>query len=381
MLGRKADGKPDRPWVFGATRAEVQNHLAELKRKADAGTRADRSKERVTVAEFMETWLAAARTSTRLQTWNGYEQITRNHIVPTLGRIKLNELRPDMIQRMYAAKLTEPQQTNHDKPLTPITVKKIAEVLHRALEMAVRWDYIARNPADTADAPAVPRRELPALDPTELNRLIDCAVAEAELTDGPAPERRAAKQWTVLWILAIHSGLREGELLALTWTDVDLERRTLTVRRNLVTVKDQTPRFGEPKSQTSRRTVSLPTEAVQALGQHKARQNEDRLAAVDWADYDLVFCTAAGTPLIRHNVLRAFRDALRRAGLPQAIHFHDLRHAHATNLLRAGVGIKTASSRLGHSGITITGDLYQHVASEMDQEAAERAAQVLRVAK
>ena len=170
-------------------------------------------------------------------------------------------------------------------------------------------------------------------------------------------------------------------MLALTWSDVDLERRTLTVRRNLVTVKDQTPRFGEPKSQTSRRTVSLPTEAVQALCQHKARQNEDRLAAIAWADYDLVFCTAAATPLIRHNVLRAFRDALLRAGLPQAIHFHDLRHAHATNLLRAGVGIKTASSRLGHSGITITGDLYQHVASEMDQEAAERAAQVLRVAK
>ena len=87
---------------------------------------------------------------------------------------------------------------------------------------------------------------------------------------GPAPERRAAKQWTVLWMLAIHSGLREGELLALTWSDVDLERRTLTVHRDLVTVKDQTPRFGEPKSQTSRRTVSLPTEAVQALCQHKA---------------------------------------------------------------------------------------------------------------
>ncbi len=86
-----------------------------------------------------------------------------------------------------------------------------------------------------------------------------------------------------------------------------------------------------------------PTEAVQALRQHKALQNEDRLAAVGWADYDLVFCTVAGTPLIRHNVLRAFRDALCRAGLPQSIHFHDLRHAHATNLLRAGVGIKTAS--------------------------------------
>jgi hypothetical protein len=90
-------------------------------------------------------------------------------------------------RRHDAAKLTETQETNHDKPLTPITVKKIAEVLHRALEMAVRWDYIARNPADNADTPAVPRRELPALDPAELNRLIDCAIAEAELTDGPVP--------------------------------------------------------------------------------------------------------------------------------------------------------------------------------------------------
>jgi integrase len=114
------------------------------------------------------------------------------------------------------------------------------------------------------------------------------------------------------------------------------------------------------------------------LRTHKARQAQDRLAALVWADNSLVFCTHVGTPLIRRNVLRAFKLALRRVALPEAIRFHDLRHAHATLMLRAGVPLKVASGRLGHSGIGITADLYQHVATDMDIDAAERAAQALR---
>jgi integrase len=122
---------------------------------------------------------------------------------------------------------------------------------------------------------------------------------------------------------------------------VDLDRGTLTVRRTLVSTHDQTPRFGEPKSRTSRRTIALPAEAVAVLRTHKARQAKERLAAT-------------------------------------SVRFHDLRHAHATLMLRAGVPLKVASGRLGHSGITVTGDLYQHIASDMDVDAAERAARVLR---
>ena len=121
---------------------------------------------------------------------------------------------------MYANKLEE--------GLAPLTVKKITEVLHRALELAVRWNFLVRNPADNADKPAVPRRELPTLGPDELNRLLDAAATEAERTDVPAQQQRAAKQWAVLWMVTIHTGLREGELLALTWDDVDIERGTLT---------------------------------------------------------------------------------------------------------------------------------------------------------
>lgn len=377
MLGRKANGKPDRPKVYGNTREQVRRQLAKLKREYDEGKRIDPAKERQTVAEFMATWLDAARTSTRPQTWAGYAHIIRNHIVPALGRQKLKDLRPDAIQRLYADKLSTPQQTNHNKPLTPLTVRKIHIVLHRALEMAVKWDYIARNPADAADRPSVPTRDMQALDPAELNRLIDCALADGERPGYGDWQARSAKQWAMLWMLAIHTGLREGELLALAWSDLDLDRGTLTVRRNLVRTRNHAPTFGEPKSHTSRRTISLPAVTIQALRAHKARQAEDHLSAADWADYNLVFCTHVGTPLMRRNVLRAFKLALERAGLPASVHFHDLRHAHATLMLRAGVPIKTASARLGHSGISITGDLYQHVAGDMDMDAASRAAAIL----
>jgi integrase len=149
-----------------------------------------------------------------------------------------------------------------------------------------------------------------------------------------------------MWVLAIHTGLREGELLALQWSEVDVDRGLITVRRNLVNTKEPRPQYGEPKSTTSRRTVSIDAETVRLIRAHKARQSEDRLGALDGAAFDLVFCSQIGTPLMRRNVLRAFKLALRRAGLPESVRFHDLRHAHATLLLRAGVALKTASARL-----------------------------------
>jgi integrase len=139
------------------------------------------------------------------------------------------------------------------------------------------------------------------------------------------------------------------------------------------------PQFGDPNSATSRRTISLPEEAIAALRAHRARQNEERLAAgQNWADHGLVFATHIGTPLLQRNVIRDFKKALERAGLPQTIRFHDLRHAHATLMLRAGVPLKVASGRLGHGSIGITADLYQHVAQDLDADAAARAQQALR---
>jgi len=229
------------------------------------------------------------------------------------------------------------------------------------LTLAVKWRYLPRNPADDVDKPKVRRADVRPPTRDELGHLLEVANA--------AEDRLAA-----LWTLAIYSGCRQGELLGLSWDDVDLDRGTMTVRRELVAVHDHVPQFGDPTSETSRRTLSLPAVAVAALRAHKARQNSERLSAAVWADNNLVFSSQAGTPLIRRNVLRDFKTALKRAGLPQAVRFHDLRHAHATLMLRAGVPLKIASGRLGHSSIGITANLYQHLSSDMDAEAAERVA-------
>ena len=371
-LGRKPDGTFDRPFVYGKTRLEVQKQITKLSEDFNVGLRTDPTYDKQSVREFLDRWLSAARATTRPTTWAGYEQNVRLHIKPgldPLGKRKLTKLRPDTIQQMYANCL--------QSGLSPSTVTKIHIVLHRALQMAVRWDYLPRNPADLVDRPFVPKRDMKALEPGDLNKLVAVAMARAQSTKAMSKtQARADHQWAVLWALAIKTGLREGELLALQWTDIDMDNGLIGVTRNLVKAKEQRPLYGEPKSTTSRRTVSIDAEMVRMLRAHKARQSEERLAAVDWAAFDLVFCSEIGTPLMRRNVLRAFKLALGRAGLPD-VRFHDLRHAHATLLLRAGVALKTASARLGHSGIAITADLYQHVAGDLDADAAQKVADVL----
>jgi integrase len=357
-LGYKPDGRPDRPKVYGRTRGEVQKGLRELRRRQEEGLRVDPALERQTLATFLEQWLEVTAATVRPRTLERYQEVVRGHLVPALGGQRLASLRPEALQRLYARKLAA--------GLAPRTVVKIHVVLHRALAMALRWGYVLRNVADAVDRPAVPQHHVQPPGPAELAALVDRSAA--------AGDRLAA-----LWALAIHTGCRQGELLGLSWADVDLDAGTLTVRRTLTRVRACVPQFGDPKSPTSRRTLSLPEEALAALRAHRARQNQERLAAGrTWADHGLVFVTHVGTPLLQRNVIRDFKAALARAGLPRAIRFHDLRHAHATLMLRAGVPLKVASGRLGHGSIGITADLYQHLAQDLDADAAARAQRALR---
>jgi len=356
MLGRKADGKPDRPKVTGSTEGEVRKQLRELRREYERGMRADTTHARDTLAAYLAEWLAVAQTTTRASTHERYEKAIRLHIVPTLGKVRLTDLRAEQVQRLYADKLKEGQ--------SPRSVEKIHVVLHRALKIAVQWGRVPRNVIEGVYKPKASKFEITPPDPAQLADLIQTANA--------AGDRLAA-----LWTLAIYSGCREGELLGLGWSDVNLDAGTLTVRRGLTSVKNQTPTFGEPKSANSRRTIAISTEAIAALRALKVRQNAERLAAEDWADYGLVFTTQVGTPLMVRNVIRDFKRATKRAGLPSTVRFHDLRHANATLMLRSGVPLKVASGRLGHAGVGITADLYQHVSHDMDTDAAERVARAM----
>lgn len=350
MVGYQQDGKPDRRVVYGKTRAEVQRKLRELQRQAEDGVLAAARKE--TLAAYARRWLEGAKPTIRPSTWKRYNDLLRLHVLPALGAQPLATLRPDALQRLYAAKLAA--------GLAPRTVHHVHAVVHAALEQAVRWGYVARNVADVVQPPAVPRAELHPPRPEALATFL--AAAEA------AEDRLHA-----LWSTAVYTGCRQGELLALTWPDVDLDAGTLTVHRTLLRADAGRPVFGAPKTAHSRRTVTLPPSAVAALRRHRRRQQTE-LAALgpDYADYGLVFCTRRGTALSARNVIRSFKAALARAGLPATVRFHDLRHAAATTMLLARVPLKVASARLGHSTVGITADLYTHAVPELEADAAAK---------
>jgi integrase len=341
MIGTRPDGKPDRRAVYGKTRADVQRKLDELRRRAQGGTLGSPQQERATLAAFLGRWLEAIRPNVRPTTHKVYADLLRLHVMPTLGSLRLSALRPSDLQRLYARLLEQPLASG--QPLATRTVKHVHVVLHGALKQAVKWGEAARNVCDAVDPPRVVERELHAPTPEELASLLDAATDDALLP---------------LWTLAVYTGARQGELLGLQWQDVDLVRGTITIQRTLLqSTKGGVPAYAPPKTKRSRRTVTLPAEAVSALRTHRQRQLADRvLLGPDYAPYDLVFATSLGTPYGARNIGTYFKRVLVRAGLPSSIRFHDLRHGAATTMLAAGVPLKVASERLGHATTAITAD-------------------------
>jgi integrase len=175
--------------------------------------------------------------------------------------------------------------------------------------------------------------------------------------------------YSPLWLLAAHTGMRQGELLGLRWQDIDLERRVARIVQAVPTVRDGVE-FMPPKTPSGRRTIALDATSIAALKEHRARQNERRLAmGALWHDYDLVIASAIGTPLNHSNVYHRFIKLSEKADVPR-IPFHGLRHSHATLLMAAGVHPKVVSERLGHADISLTLSTYSHVLPQMQHEAA-----------
>lgn len=304
------------------------------------------------------------RGSVRPATYENYGYVLK-HIIPAIGSIRLAKLTPQHVQRLYREK--------QDQGLTRMVILMHA-VLHKALGQAVKWDLVPRNVADAVERPKVARKEFQALSPEEAQRFLE--VAEGD-------------RFYALYVLAITGGLRLGELLGLTWEDIDLDRSTLTVRRQLQWQKvkgskeeRRQPVLAELKSAKSRRTIALSTVAVAALKKHRAKQAKERLALGEvWQDQSLVFCTTIGTPQ-NHSAIRnrSFHPLLEATGLPR-IRFHDLRHTCATLLLAQGVHPKLVQEQLGHSQISVTLDTYSHVTAPMMQEAAAKMDAILAAAK
>lgn len=340
------NGKRRRKYVYGETRREVQAKLAKVREDIDrSGVVAD---DRMTLRRFVDDWLAAVEPTVRHSTYARYEAAMRLHFVPAWGNRPLSRITAQDVQRLYADRLAS--------GLSPQSVVHLHRILHRAMRQATRWGVVPRNIIDVVDPPRVPRREMAVLTPDE---------ARAFLIGVRAHRLEA------LFVAAVTTGMRQGELFALQWRDVDVPGRRLTVRRTLLRTPKGGWMFAEPKTTGSTRQIHLSELAIDALRRHWVRQQEERRRAGNlWDDHGLVFTNSRGQPLSAQNVVqRDFYPLLERLGLPR-VRFHDLRHTAATLLLSAGVHPKIVSDLLGHSDIGITLNLYSHVVPGLHERAA-----------
>jgi integrase len=339
------DGKRVRKHVLGRTRGEVADKLdALLRAKKEQRPVPD---QRAKVGPFLRTWLQeVARPAIRASTHDSYRDIVELHLVPGLGSIRLAKLSPADVQAFLNRK--------REGGLSARRVQMLHAVLRRALKTAEEWGMVSRNVARLAHPPRVPKHEIRPLTPEEAHQLI---------------ETSAEDRLRALWVTALGTGLRQGELLGLRWEDVDLEARRLRVCHTLARVDGKLVLL-EPKTERSRRTVMLPSVVVEALLAHRTRQKMGRLVAGSrWVDSGHVFTTSIGTPLEAAVVTRAFQRALVRAGLPQS-RFHDLRHAAATFALAQGFTLEDVKNLLGHSSILLTSNTYGHVLERRQREVA-----------
>jgi integrase len=336
------DGK--RRYVSGKSKEEARKALREARSGADQGIVFDA--ESLRVGEYLDRWLSdSVRDTVRQRTYERYESIVRVHIKPAFGRIKLKSLTPNHVRTLYRKKL--------DSGLAPRTVNYVHTTLHKALKDAVSDGLVPRNAA-SVKAPRPDKPEIRPLSPDQARKLIAAA-------------REACDRFEALYVLALHCGLREGELLGLRWDDVDFggSSATVHVRRTLSETRTG-HKFEKPKNGKGR-SVKCSQKATEALRSHRARQGEERLRVGSlWQDNGLVFPTTTGTTMSGTNLLgRHFKPLLTRAELP-AIRLHDLRHTCATILLMAGKHPKYVQELLGHASINITLDTYSHVIEGMD---------------
>ena len=335
-----------RYYVSAKTKTETEQKLRQAMTDADRGLTFDAGG--LALGDYLDRWLNdSVRDTVRETTFERYEQIVRMHIKPALGRVELKNLTPTHVRGLYKEKL---------QSRSPRTVQYIHVTLHKALKQAVGDGLISRNPTEAVKPPQVRREEIHPLTPEQVNAFIEAAQGD---------------RLEALYILAIHTGLRQGELLGLKWEDVNLEAGALQVRRTLTTTKSG-PVLSTPKTKGSRRSVKLTQSAVEAVrGQLQRQLGEIDRAGPLWQENGLIFASETGDPLDRRYITtHRFKPLLKRAGLPR-VRFHDLRHTCATLLLGRNVNPKIVSEMLGHATIAITLDTYSHVLPNMQNEAAK----------
>jgi len=339
-------GKRVRKSVYGATQDEVIAGLLTIRQmQARDLPMPDDTR---TVTRFLDEWIEHKEGRCAPRTYHSYHDTVKNHLKPRIGKTVLTKLTQRDLNAMYRAMRTD------GKGLA--TIRYCRRVLSIALNDAMRWDYVSRNVAKLSEAYDVPETPMRVLTQGEAETFF---AANADNRDLP------------LYLLAITTGLRQGELLGLRWDDVDIDARQIMVSHQLQRIGGNLV-LTAPKSAKSRAVVYLGEIAVGALRRQGTIQKIARLAAgSEWTDSGFVFTTATGNPMDASNVVTRFHDSLTRAGLP-SMRFHSLRHSCAMFLRSQGADLHAVKEALRHSQISVTSNFYGDLATEARRETAAR---------
>lgn len=344
-----ATGRQIQRSIYGKTQKEVRQKLNKVISDLDSGTYVAPSN--ITVSQWLQLWLAEYLTNVKPHTRKAYEDRLRLHVIPELGFVKLSELQPPMVQR-FINKLSI--------KLSPKTVKNVHGVFHSSLTQAVLNGYIHKNPADHCVLPKITK---PNINPLDDKTILDFI----KIIEGD--------RYELLYLITLFTGLRQGEVLGLTWDCIDWDKSTLRISSQLQQEKKAGGKYylttlknGKP------RTICLAPFVLDLFRKRSDQQNQERVNAYDLWSEDipgLIFENLTGGHLSHASVREHFKHLVRKIGLPN-MRFHDLRHSFATISLRNGDDIKTVQENLGHATSSFTLDVYGHVTNHMRQESAQR---------
>lgn len=343
-------GKQKQRSITGKTQKEVAQKLRELTTEIDQGIYHEPNK--MTLSQWLDIWLWDYLNGVKPRTAESYRCQIENHIRPNLGKIKLEALSTPDIQRFYNS-MTE-------RGLAAKTVIITHGVLHKALQQAVAIGYLRFNPSDACTLPRSERKELKPLDDDAISAFLTAVKGHPHET---------------VFLVTLFTGMRQGEVLGLTWDCVDLDNGTILINKQLQkAMNDEGKRvYSLVSTKNSKgRKITLATTVVELLRQQKAKQEEwKQVAGPAWQESGFVFTNELGEHLMPHTVYHSYKRIVTAIGRPDA-RFHDLRHSYAVAAIKSGDDIKTVQGNLGHATASFTLDVYGHVTDQMKRDSADR---------
>ncbi|MEH7275086.1 tyrosine-type recombinase/integrase, partial [Neobacillus vireti] len=341
------------------TKKEAEKYLSEQLNAVDKGTYFE--PKDITFGEYLDYWLENyAKPNTAVRTLENYYYMITQHLKPSLGSIKIAKLHPSHLQEYYSQKLVNGKKDGLG--LSAQSVKHHHRLIHKALKDAVKWQFLVRNVAQAVTPPKIKKIEMQIWDNIQVKTFLNAARSSV---------------YYPIYLTAIYTGMRRGEILGVRWQDVDFDNNIIYVRQSLQEVKKVGLTFKEPKSGKSRSITITPSLKKELEKIYQQLIENKSLFGKEYNDLDLVFAQKNGKPIQPTELARNYRKMVDSSGLPY-IRFHDLRHTHATLLLKQGIHPKVVSERLGHSTIGITMDTYTHVLPNMQKEAAHQFEQLLK---